>query len=273
MGRKKKKACKPWCWYCNREFEDEKILIQHQKAKHFKCHICGKKLFTGPGLSIHCMQVHKETIDKIPAALPGRDSVEIEVYGMEGIPPDDDRDGPPQAKHPKLPTSSIPTPSMPPVSAPPFGMPGMVPPFGAVPGMMPPMPYGGFPPMPMGIPMRMPMMPGQIPMPAQIPTPISVPLPSQAPPNPSIPAPRPAQPPVPAFPPMPAIPAYQGKSNSVESPNPPSTVEASSSSATAGLKTLGSKTRIVCPDENVSLEERMALRFQNMGRTVHYLNR
>ena len=43
--------------YCNREFDDEKILIQHQKAKHFKCHICHKKLYTGPGLSIHCMQV------------------------------------------------------------------------------------------------------------------------------------------------------------------------------------------------------------------------
>ena len=45
------------CRYCNREFDDEKILIQHQKAKHFKCHICHKKLYTGPGLSIHCMQV------------------------------------------------------------------------------------------------------------------------------------------------------------------------------------------------------------------------
>lgn len=76
--------------YCQREFEDEKILIQHQKAKHFKCHICGKKLFTGPGLAIHCMQVHKETIDKIPCALPGRDSVDIEVYGMEGIPATED---------------------------------------------------------------------------------------------------------------------------------------------------------------------------------------
>lgn len=53
------------CWfctltlirYCNRDFDDEKILIQHQKAKHFKCHICHKKLYTGPGLAIHCMQV------------------------------------------------------------------------------------------------------------------------------------------------------------------------------------------------------------------------
>lgn len=33
-------------------------------------------------------KVHKETIDKIPAALPGKDSVEVEVYGMEGIPDD-----------------------------------------------------------------------------------------------------------------------------------------------------------------------------------------
>ncbi|ODN00452.1 hypothetical protein Ocin01_06227 [Orchesella cincta] len=86
MGRKKKKPAKPWCWYCNREFEDEKILIQHQKAKHFKCHICHKKLYTGPGLIIHCMQVHKESVDKIPNALPHRNNIEIEIYGMEGIP-------------------------------------------------------------------------------------------------------------------------------------------------------------------------------------------
>lgn len=37
---------------------------------------------------IYFFKVHKETIDKIPAALPGKDSVEIEVYGMEGIPDD-----------------------------------------------------------------------------------------------------------------------------------------------------------------------------------------
>ena len=72
--------------YCNREFDDEKILIQHQKAKHFKCHICHKKLYTGPGLSIHCMQVHKDTIDKVPNSLPNRGNIEIEIYGMEGIP-------------------------------------------------------------------------------------------------------------------------------------------------------------------------------------------
>uniref|UniRef100_A0A8C4NDS9 C2H2-type domain-containing protein n=1 Tax=Eptatretus burgeri TaxID=7764 RepID=A0A8C4NDS9_EPTBU len=75
--------------YCNREFDDEKILIQHQKAKHFKCHICHKKLYTGPGLAIHCMQVHKETIDGMPNSIPGRTDVELEIYGMEGIPEKD----------------------------------------------------------------------------------------------------------------------------------------------------------------------------------------
>lgn len=75
--------------YCNREFDDEKILVQHQKAKHFKCHICHKKLYTGPGLSIHCMQVHKETIDKVPNSFPNRSNIEIEIFGMDGIPAED----------------------------------------------------------------------------------------------------------------------------------------------------------------------------------------
>lgn len=137
----------PCSRYCNRDFDDEKILIQHQKAKHFKCHICHKKLYTGPGLAIHCMQVgslsfiilhsssyftwvslvpgtfwsksviscshkedsewtfdcyysmhwltfhsfqvHKETIDSVPNAIPGRTDIELEIYGMEGIPEKD----------------------------------------------------------------------------------------------------------------------------------------------------------------------------------------
>ena len=75
--------------YCNRDFDEEKILIQHQKAKHFKCPICHKKLYTGPGLAIHCMQVHKETISTIPNSIPNRGDPEIEIYGMEGIPEKD----------------------------------------------------------------------------------------------------------------------------------------------------------------------------------------
>lgn len=92
MGRKKKKPVKPWCWYCNREFDDEKILVQHQRAKHFKCPICHKKLYSGPGLTVHCVQVHKETLDKIPEALPNRNSVDIDIYGTQGIPEEDMRE-------------------------------------------------------------------------------------------------------------------------------------------------------------------------------------
>ncbi|KAK1325035.1 hypothetical protein QJS10_CPA01g00643 [Acorus calamus] len=89
MGKKKKRAVeKVWCYYCDREFEDEKILVQHQKAKHFKCHVCHKKLSTAGGMAIHVLQVHKESVTKVPNAKPDRESTDIEIFGMQGIPPD-----------------------------------------------------------------------------------------------------------------------------------------------------------------------------------------
>nr|GEV69020.1 protein suppressor of FRI 4 isoform X2 [Tanacetum cinerariifolium] len=90
MGKKKKRVSTSdiWCYYCDREFDDEKILVQHQKAKHFKCHVCHKKLSTAGGMAIHVLQVHKETVSKVPNAKDGRESTDIEVYGMQGIPAD-----------------------------------------------------------------------------------------------------------------------------------------------------------------------------------------
>lgn len=35
------------------------------------------------------MQVHKETIDKVPNSFPNRSNIEIEIFGMDGIPPED----------------------------------------------------------------------------------------------------------------------------------------------------------------------------------------
>ena len=35
------------------------------------------------------LQVHKENIDKVPNAIPGRYDIEVEIYGMEGIPEKD----------------------------------------------------------------------------------------------------------------------------------------------------------------------------------------
>ncbi|OLY84109.1 BUB3-interacting and GLEBS motif-containing protein [Smittium mucronatum] len=87
MAKKRsKRELKPWCWYCDRDFEDEKILIQHQRAKHFKCPHCSKRLNTASGMAIHVAQVHKETVTKVPNAIDGRDSIELEIFGTIGIP-------------------------------------------------------------------------------------------------------------------------------------------------------------------------------------------
>ncbi|TRM62924.1 hypothetical protein BD626DRAFT_569501 [Schizophyllum amplum] len=93
MAKKKnKQIIRPWCWYCEREFEDEKVLMQHQKAKHFKCNMCPRRLNTAGGLAVHIQQVHKlepENLPRIENAIPGRDGYEVEIFGMEGIPAPD----------------------------------------------------------------------------------------------------------------------------------------------------------------------------------------
>ena len=96
---------RPWCYYCERDFDDLKILINHQKAKHFKCERCGRRLNTAggewpheakqgdsadqiPGLSVHMSQVHKEQLSAVDNALANRAGLDIEIFGMEGIPDD-----------------------------------------------------------------------------------------------------------------------------------------------------------------------------------------
>ncbi|TXT13680.1 hypothetical protein VHUM_01047 [Vanrija humicola] len=89
MGKKKRTQAfvlKPWCWYCEREFEDEKVLLQHQKSKHFKCQLCPRKLNTAGGLMVHSQQVHKCEPEPLTNTLPGRDGYDIEIFGMEGVP-------------------------------------------------------------------------------------------------------------------------------------------------------------------------------------------
>ncbi|CAG7923726.1 unnamed protein product [Penicillium olsonii] len=77
---------RPWCYYCERDFDDLKILISHQKAKHFKCDRCNRRLNTAGGLSVHLSQVHKEQLTEVDNALPNRMGLEVEIFGMEGIP-------------------------------------------------------------------------------------------------------------------------------------------------------------------------------------------
>ncbi|KAG9050010.1 hypothetical protein FS842_011445 [Serendipita sp. 407] len=88
MAKKKKTkhVLRPWCWYCERDFEDEKVLMQHQKAKHFKCGHCPRKLNTAGGLAVHIQQVHKLDPEPIENAIQGRNGYDIEIFGMEGIP-------------------------------------------------------------------------------------------------------------------------------------------------------------------------------------------
>ncbi|KAJ7954399.1 protein SUPPRESSOR OF FRI 4-like [Quillaja saponaria] len=116
MGKKKKRvSSKVWCYYCDREFDDEKILVQHQKAKHFKCHVCHKKLSTAGGMAIHVLQVHKEPVNQVPNAKPGRESTDIEIYGMQGIPPgilaahygEDDEDAPSKVAKVDVPSTQL----------------------------------------------------------------------------------------------------------------------------------------------------------------------
>ncbi|KAF4080307.1 hypothetical protein AMELA_G00168900 [Ameiurus melas] len=323
MGRKKKKQLKPWCWYCNRDFDDEKILIQHQKAKHFKCHICHKKLYTGPGLAIHCMQVHKETIDGVPNAIPGRTDIELEIYGMEGIPEkdmqerrrqleqksqesqkkkqnqddsdeDDDEDeaGPSPFQQPAVaqPQNAYMPPAnysgMPPM------MPGVPPMMPGMPVVMPGMPHGmmqmgGMMPPGPGVPLMMsgmpPGMPPHVPRPGMLPMgqvpPVTAP---GVPPRPAAPAAPPAaskplfpsaaqaQQPVPtnADPPKATFPAYTQPPSSSSSSTSSSSVSASSTAAKpnppaasvkpAALSSSSATSKLMHPDEDISLEERRA---------------
>mmetsp|Transcript_27277 Transcript_27277/g.68474 ORF Transcript_27277/g.68474 Transcript_27277/m.68474 type:complete len:303 (-) Transcript_27277:27-935(-) len=87
MPRKRKKQkSKPTCWYCEREFEDEGILIEHQRAKHFKCTVCHRRLQSASGMALHVYEVHKRHVDKVPNALPGKDSVKHNIVGSQGVP-------------------------------------------------------------------------------------------------------------------------------------------------------------------------------------------
>uniref|UniRef100_A0A061QZT6 Zinc finger family protein n=1 Tax=Tetraselmis sp. GSL018 TaxID=582737 RepID=A0A061QZT6_9CHLO len=90
MGRNKKKRrdqeeIKIYCFYCDRQFKDEEILIDHQRAKHYKCEVCNKKLSTAQGLATHCFQVHRVEIKAVPNARENRSSMDYEIYGMAGV--------------------------------------------------------------------------------------------------------------------------------------------------------------------------------------------
>jgi len=49
---------RPFCYYCERDFDDLKILINHQKAKHLKCNLCPRRLGTAGGMLQDCFMLN-----------------------------------------------------------------------------------------------------------------------------------------------------------------------------------------------------------------------
>ena len=88
MGRKKKQIVnlKPFCFYCDKEFNNELILHQHQKSRHFNCIKCKKRFSTAPALDTHYFHFHQEKLKNVPNAKRGRDTFDISIYGMDGVP-------------------------------------------------------------------------------------------------------------------------------------------------------------------------------------------
>ena len=88
MGRKKREEIKlkPFCYYCDKEFDSANILLKHQKNRHFSCKDCRKKFSTANSLVTHAMQKHRNTVKKVYNAKKGRDECTLCIYGMEGIP-------------------------------------------------------------------------------------------------------------------------------------------------------------------------------------------
>mmetsp|Transcript_36412 Transcript_36412/g.93048 ORF Transcript_36412/g.93048 Transcript_36412/m.93048 type:complete len:317 (+) Transcript_36412:236-1186(+) len=188
MGRNKKKKrefeeIRIYCFYCDRQFKDEEILIDHQRAKHFKCEVCNKKLSTAKGLATHCYQVHRVEVTSVPNAKEGNGSIELDIYGMAGVdealvtlgraPEEPDAK---QAKAEEAPAAGAAAPVAAVASVPPV-MPGAPAPYGAPPvghhpyaphayPYGPPPPGYGYPPpvaMPYGYPPPWPPRPGMVP--------------------------------------------------------------------------------------------------------------
>ncbi|XP_065325931.1 BUB3-interacting and GLEBS motif-containing protein ZNF207-like isoform X2 [Pelmatolapia mariae] len=281
------------------------------------------------------MQVHKETIDSVPNAIPGRTDIELEIYGMEGIPDkdmqerrrtleqksqesqkkksnnqddsdesDDDEAGPSAQQVTVVQAQAgyaapMAQPGIPPVAGgpviPPAGYQGMPPMMPGVPHMMHGMPPAmpGMPPgmMPMGG-MMPPMMPGIPPVPPHIPPRPGIPhmAPAPAVTRPAAPAAQPAvtkplfpsaaqaQQTVPGVagassslstaastdPPKATFPAYTqpSVSSSSTSSNPSSSTvakpPATVTSKPATLTTTSATSKLIHPDEDISLEEMKA---------------
>jgi hypothetical protein len=92
MGRKSKKTAgesapvKPTCFYCLRSFENEEVLLSHQKILHFRCPSCSRKFGNAPAMGIHLKTIHDMELKQVPKAEPGRDDPTLHIVGTHGVP-------------------------------------------------------------------------------------------------------------------------------------------------------------------------------------------
>lgn len=213
------------------------------------------------------MQVHKESIDRIPNALSNRGNIDIEIYGMEGIPEADLRQHEKNKGPPEVPMTypEAVAPKPPPVPAqPPAAPPNNMLPLGYIPfpgpnmgGMMPPMPYG-MPPLNSQFPAMPPHISGGFP---GAPPAVSVPNsllgsgPSgNAPPNVITTSSAPSAPPAAATA-KPLFPSLAGTSNLSTAAPPNATPASNSSSSQVKIVTIIGNSRIIHPEDDLSLEE------------------
>lgn len=231
------------------------------------------------------MQVHKETIDKVPNALPNRNNIEIEIYGMEGIPEEDLKEHERQRagrmgnssrrqeeeddedSQSSLPGQSNPPPPAVPSQGPPGPMGPMMGPNGPMMPMMGPMgPMGHMPPYMGGHGMMAGPMGHLGPMPPPGAPPGTTPPSTSQPPN------------KPLFPSAvqqttagnsqigpvkPAFPAYsqangQSTPSTQASSTPSGLPDKGEAKKPALITTVSANSRIIHPEEDISLEEKRA---------------
>lgn len=84
---------KVFCYWCDKDFEDERVLIQHQTTKHFRCPLCPTRQQAGNcntlhGLVIHYRKAHTAGLMVVPNAKPGRDdpATSMNIVGMRYVP-------------------------------------------------------------------------------------------------------------------------------------------------------------------------------------------
>lgn len=75
-------------YYCDREFDDVKTLVHHQRTKHFCCGECGRTFGSVTSLRVHMLNSYKKSLKEVPHAMSGRENPDVVVHGMDGLPQD-----------------------------------------------------------------------------------------------------------------------------------------------------------------------------------------